>query len=120
MGITRRSTSGSVGTSRTVSQCEGLMSDTQKMCDFIFSPLLPVVKEKDRWKFYMYGVPYKVRLCLDLKQSGYNDTIHDWPFRYRSLDAIAEKIHKGDWLATVDISRFYLRLPAGRKLRNAQ
>ena len=29
-----------------VSQCEGLMSDTQKACKFVFSPLLPVVKEK--------------------------------------------------------------------------
>ena len=34
------------------------------------------------------------------------------------IDNIASKVQEGDWLATVDISRFYLRLPAGRKLRS--
>ena len=55
-----------------------------------------------------------MRLCLDLKSSGYNDSLYDWPFRYRSLDAVAEKVQQNDYLATLDISRFYLRLPAAK------
>ena len=34
--------------------------------------------------------------------------------------AIAESIKQGDYMAALDISRFYLRLPAGKKLRAAQ
>ena len=59
-------------------------------------------------------------MCLDVKCSGYNERLYDWPFRYRSLDAIAETVEKDDWLAALDISRFYLRLPAGKKLRELQ
>ena len=85
-----------------------------------FFPLLPVVRVKDRWKNRRDGTPYKVRLCLDLKCGGYNESLKDWPFRYRGLDSIAESVRRGDWLATIDISRFYLRLPAGQRLRAAQ
>ena len=85
-----------------------------------WAPLLPVVREKDRWRFRRDGTPYKVRLCLDLKNGGYNDMLLDWLFRYRGLDSIAEFVQPGDWLSTIDISKFYLRLPAGRGLREAQ
>ena len=61
-----------------------------------------------------------MQLCLDLKCSKYNERLSDWLFRYLGLDAIAEAIQRGDWLTTVDISRFYLRLPAGKNLRAAQ
>ena len=85
-----------------------------------YSPLLPVVREKDRWRYDCTGAEYKVRLCLDLKCSGYNERLYDWPFRYRGLEAIAEAVQQDDWLAALDISRFYLRLPAGKNLREAQ
>ena len=66
-------------------------------------------------------MPYKARLlCLDLKFSGYNASFRDWPFRYRGLDAVAENVKKDNWLATLDISRFYLRLSAGKRLWEAQ
>ena len=58
---------------------------------------------------------YKMRLCLDLKCSGYNAKLLDWLFRYCCIDVIAERIKQGDWMAALDISRFYLRLPAGRE-----
>ena len=85
-----------------------------------FFPLLPVTREKDRWRKDKYGTEYKVRLCLDLKQGGLNDGLEDWPFRYWGLDCVAENVNRGDWLATLDISRFYLRLPAGERLRSIQ
>ena len=61
-----------------------------------------------------------MRLCLDLKSSGYNKRLVEWLFRYRGLDSIAESIEQGDWMGVLDISRFYLRLPAGERLRAAQ
>ena len=103
-----------------VRESEGLMSASVDASPAFYSPLLPVVREKDRWRYECNGVDYKVRLCLDLKCSGYNDRLCDWPFRYRGLDAIAETVRQNDWLAALDISRFYLRLPAGKNLREAQ
>ena len=100
--------------------CAGLMSQPTSTAPAAYFPLLPVVREKDRWRFTKDGTPYKVRLCLDLKNGGYNDSLSDWPFRYRGVDSIAENVKQSDWLATIDISRFYLRLPAGRKLRAHQ
>ena len=98
----------------------GLMSNPVDKAPPIFFPLLPVVREKDKWKKDKYGTEYKVRLCLDFKMGGYNDMLLDWPFRYWNLDCVAENVKRGDWLGTLDISRFYLRLPAGAKLRQAQ
>lgn len=83
-------------------------------------PLLPVVKEKDRWLFEKFGLAYKVRLCLDLKAGLLNALLTDWPFRYVGLQDVPIVVRKGDWLASIDISRFYLRLPAGRRLREVQ
>ena len=83
-------------------------------------PLLPAARSKHVWRYHKYGTPYKIRLCLDLKSAQVNDAVSDWKFRYRGLDDLASSINKGDWLASVDISRFYLRLPAGKNLRSAQ
>ena len=55
---------------------------------------------------------------MDLKNGGLNDMYEDWLFRYVGIDNIASKVQQGDWLAAIDISRFYLRLPAGKKLRS--
>ena len=98
----------------------GLMSDVTAELPAFFSPLLPVVREKDRWRHARSGTDYKVRLCLDLKCSGYNASLAEWPFRFWGLDCVAENVKRGDWLASLDISRFYLRLPAGAALRRAQ
>ena len=103
-----------------VRESEGLMSSATDVMPTFYSPLLPVVREKDKWRHECTGKEYKVRLCLDLKCSGYNERLYDWPFRYRGLDAIAESVQQNDWLAALDISRFYLRLPAGKSLREAQ
>jgi len=92
---------------------------TAKVPDAYF-PILPVVREKDRWLFIKFALDYKVRLCLDFKSGLLNSLLLDWPFRYVGIDDIASVIRPGDWLATVDISRFYLRLPAGERLRNVQ
>lgn len=83
-------------------------------------PLLPVARSKQVWRYLRQGVPYKIRLCLDLKAAEVNDAVADWKFRYRDLYDVASNIRKGDWLASVDISRFFLRLPAGLGLRQAQ
>ena len=83
-------------------------------------PLLPATHSKHVWRYSRFGTPYKVRLCLDLKASGVNDAVADWKLRYRDLHDVACKVKQGDWLASLDISRFYLRLPAGRKLRPTQ
>ena len=103
-----------------VLESEGLMSEQYDGIPSFFSPLLPVVRAKDKWRHKTSGKEYKVRLCLDLKSSKYNARLLEWAFRYRGLDSIAEAVKKGDWLAALDISRFYLRLPAGKKLREAQ
>ena len=55
-----------------------------------------------------------------MKATGVNEATGDWKFRYRALDDVAANLKKGDWLALVDISRFYLRLPAGHNLRSVQ
>lgn len=83
-------------------------------------PLLPVVKDKDRWLFEIFELAYKVRLCMDLKAGQLNDMLLDWPFRYVGLQDVPNVVRQGDWLATIDISRFYLRLPAGKRLREVQ
>ena len=83
-------------------------------------PLLPASRSKHVWRFLKHGTPYKVRLCLDLKAVGVNEATEDWKFRYRGLYDVASKLRKGDWLAAVDISRFYLRLPAGPNLQKVQ
>ena len=83
-------------------------------------PILPATRSKHKWRFLKHGIPYKVRLCLDLKASKVNGSTRDWKFRYKGLDDIAANLQHGDWLASVDISRFYLRLPAGPNLRRVQ
>ena len=95
-----------------------LMSPMTDVRPPVFYPLLPVVREKDRWLFVNEQIMYKIRLCMDLKNGGLNDVYEDWLFSYLGIDNIAAKVKQGDWLAAIDISRFYLRLPAGRKLRS--
>ena len=103
-----------------VKHSEGLLSEpTEKEPEFTV-PLLPATRSKHKWRYVRYGIPYKVRLCLDLKAAQVNEAAEDWKFRYRALDDVAANLKKGDWLASVDISRFYLRLPAGQKLRSVQ
>lgn len=84
------------------------------------TPLLPASKSKQVWRYLRDGTPYKIRLCLDLKATKVNDGVADWKFRYRDLHDVAVNLHRDDWLASVDISRFFLRLPAGRGLRQVQ
>ena len=103
-----------------VDQSENLMSEPTSEAPRVFCPLLPVVREKDRWVWQHGGPMYKVRLCLDMKNGGLNDLFSEWYFRYVGIDNVACTVKKGDWLATVDISRFYLRLPAGSRLRSVQ
>lgn len=61
-----------------------------------------------------------MRLCLDLACTGYNARLLDWSFRYCGIDVIAEYVLSGDYMAALNISRFYLRLPADAKLWRAQ
>ena len=97
-----------------------LMSPVVSSPPELVFPLLPVVRAKDAWRHKQTGADYKVRLCVDFKNGGLNDMLQDWPFRYWGLESVAESVQRGDWLASVDISRFYLRLPAGRRLRSVQ
>ena len=99
---------------------QGLLSDPTDVTPEAFFPLLPVVRAKDRWRFIVHGMAYKVRLCMDFKAGKLNEKLVDLPFRYWGLDAVAENVQQGDWLAVIDISNFYLRLPAGRNLRKVQ
>ena len=103
-----------------VDDSSGLLSPVVASAPKLVFPLLPVVRAKDAWRHRQTGKDYKVRLCVDFKNGGLNDMLQDWPFRYWGLESVAETVKKGDWLASVDISRFYLRLPAGRKLRSVQ
>ena len=98
----------------------GLMSPAVASKPKLVFPLLPVVRAKDAWRHKQSGEEYKVRLCVDFKNGGFNDMLDEWPFRYWGLESVAETVSQGDWLASIDISRFYLRLPAGRKLRSVQ
>ena len=101
-------------------EAAGLLSEESLIKPKLVVPLLPATRAKQVWRFHRDGTPYKVRLCLDLTAAEVNNATHDWQFRYRNFEDIAENIRKGDWLASVDISRFYLRLPAGQGLRQAQ
>ena len=101
-------------------QAAGLLSAPSEVEPPLVVPLHPAARSKHVWRYLRHGTPYKVRLCLDLKSAGVNSAVAEWKFRYRGLGDIAASLRKGDWLASVDISRFYLRLPAGRKLRQAQ
>jgi hypothetical protein len=103
-----------------VRQTEHLMSPQSSVEPLVFCPLLPVIRNKDKWLHERHGIPYKVRLCMDFKNGGLNDTYLDWPFRYLAFEDIPKVVHKGDWLATIDIASFYLKLPAGKKLRSVQ
>ena len=98
----------------------GLMSPVVSSVPRLVFPLLPVVRAKDAWRHRRTGEDYKVRLCVDFKNGGFNDMLEEWPFRYWGLESVAETVSSGDWLASIDISRFYLRLPAGKQLRSAQ
>ena len=98
----------------------GLMSPVMSSAPKLVFPLLPVVRAKDAWRHAQSGEQYKVRLCVDFKNGGLNDMLEDWPFRYWGLESVAETVSQGDWLASIDISRFYLRLPAGAILRSVQ
>ena len=98
----------------------GLMSHVVSSTPHLVFPLLPVVRAKDAWRHSRTGVDYKVRLCFDFKNGGMNGMLDDWKFQYWGLESVAETVSQGDWLASIDISRFYLRLPAGEKLRNVQ
>ena len=84
--------------------------------------LLPVVKAKDLWKLRMQRAagPAKARLCLNLKSSGDNDTKASWMFRYLILQRVTEEVGQHDWLTVLDIDQFYMRLPAGRRMRARQ
>ena len=96
-------------------QADYLMSPPTETVPPLIFPLLPMVREKDRWLFTNDNVMYKVRLCMDLKNGGLNDMFEEWLFRYVGIDNVAAKVSQGDWLAAIDISRFYLRLPAGKR-----
>ena len=99
---------------------KGFLSEPSSVKPKLVVPLLPATRSKHVWRYLKQGIPYKVRLCLDLKSVGVNSATEDWKFRYRGLYDVAAKLRKGDWLASVDISRFYLRLPAGPNLQKAQ
>ena len=101
-------------------QAACLLSEQSNQEPALVIPLLPTTRAKQMWRFHKDGTPYKVRLCLDLKSAAVNEALADWRFKYRGLDDIATRLKKGDWLASVDISRFYLRLPAGPNLRKVQ
>ena len=94
-----------------VHECEDLISALTEVWPEFFSPLLPVAREKDKWRWIKKMVDYKIRLCLDLKISGYNKRLLDWLFRYCGIEVMLESIKQRDWLAAFDILRFYLRLP---------
>ena len=85
-----------------------------------YCPLLPVIKQKHIWRFQQTGIPVSARLCLDLLTSGQNDKVKDWRFRYWSFESVPERVQKGDWLVVLDISKYFLRLPAGKRMRLAQ
>jgi hypothetical protein len=89
----------------------------QPYCVF---PLLPVVRSKCRWRYARDGTPYKVRLCMDFRTGGLNDLLAPWPFRYRGLDDVASTVSDNDWMCTIDISNFFLRLPASAVFREYQ
>ena len=84
--------------------------------------LLPVIKRKDRWRcrVKLDKGPPKARLCLDLKTSRDNDHVLQWLFRYLTFQLIPSEVQQGDWLAVLDIDQFFMRLPAGARMRARQ
>ena len=102
------------------SDASGLMSEAVVERPSVVFPILLVVRAKDKWRHSSTGVDYKIRLCMDFKNGGMNDGLDEWKFRYWGLESVAESVCPGDWLGSIDISRFYLRLPAGEHLRNVQ
>jgi hypothetical protein len=103
-----------------LAESKDVISDLLTERPLCVSPLLPVVRSKHRWRFVRYGTPYKVRLCIDFKTGGLNDMVAPWRFRYRDLNDVARKLRRHDYLCTIDISSFFLRLPASKNLRRVQ
>ena len=87
-----------------------------------YCALLPVIKRKDKWRCRMKldSGPPKARLCLDLKTSKDNDHVLPWLFRYLTFQLIPSDVQQGDWLAVLDIDQFFMRLPAGARMRARQ
>lgn len=73
-------------------------------------PLSCVVRDKDRRKSRLTNKPLKIRVVADYSRQ-VNDALDKWKFKYEGVDAAAELVTPGCWLATVDISKFFLRVP---------
>ena len=84
--------------------------------------LLPVVKRKDKWRceHNLAPGPPKARLCLNLKSSRDNRRVLAWLFRYLTFQLIPSEVQQDDWLAVLDIDQFFMRLPAGERMRARQ
>ena len=60
-----------------VTESDNLMSGSTPVVPATWFPLLPVVREKDRWLFDKFAMAYKVRLCLDFKSGSLNAMLLD-------------------------------------------
>ena len=83
-------------------------------------PLLPAYRGKHIWRFKKYGTDYLPRLALDICTAGGKEIFEKWPMQFLGVRALFQIIRRGDYLATMDISRYYNRLLASHRLREFQ
>ena len=55
----------------------GLMSPVVSSVPRLVFTLLPMVRSKDAWRHRQTGEDYKVRLCMDFKNGGFNDMLEE-------------------------------------------
>ena len=77
-------------------------------------PQRTILKEKDRYKASFTMKPAKSRCVCDLRQV--NRHWRDGGMRYTGHEHFAEQVTVGDYIAVVDISSFYLKVPLAEKM----
>lgn len=83
-------------------------------------PLLPAYRGKHIWRFKKFGTDYLPRLALDICTSGGKEIFEPWSLQFLAVRALFQIVCRGDYLATKDISRYYNRLLASKRLREFQ
>ena len=117
-----------VKTYRSLYKYKGLRAAWQKQLDMkgLFGPgdprwvgsLTGAERPADVEKAAASGSIPKCRVCLDMSPS--NEHMVEWPMRYEDAGKIATVVRRGDRFFKLDLSSFYLRLPAHWRLQQLQ
>ena len=98
---------------------KGILSPRQFARPGFHSPLLTVIRLMHRIKAEASGAVPKGRVCLDVKASGLNAALQEWPFRYEDVHAAVRIVPgPGCFVAKLDLVKYFLRLAASLRLQD--